>query len=198
MGVVTPQVLLLDVMGTLVHDPFFVEVPSFFGMSLAELLSVKHPRAWIDFELDAIDEGTLLRRYFADQREFDGDGLKQAMRDAYHLLPGIEPLLHELYARGLPLHALSNYPRWYELVEERVELSRYLRWSFVSCLVGKRKPDPAFFHHVVEELGVPPSACLVVDDRRDNCLAAQEEGMDAIVFTDAAALRRALVDRQVL
>jgi len=49
-------------------------------------------------------------------------------------------LLHELYAGGVPLHALSNYPRWYQLIEDRLELSRYLRWSFVSCLIGMRKP----------------------------------------------------------
>lgn len=193
-----PRVLLLDVMGTLVHDPFYVEVPRFFGMSLEELIAAKHPRAWIDFELGEIDEATLLRRYFADGRELDGEGLKRAMSQAYRLLPGIEPLLHALYARGLPLHALSNYPQWYQLVEERVGLSRYLRWSFVSCLMGLRKPDPRLFLRVLDELGVPPSACLVVDDRAENCRAAAEEGMDAILFTDAAALRRELVARNVL
>ena len=26
------RVILWDVMGTLVHDPFFVEIPQFFGM----------------------------------------------------------------------------------------------------------------------------------------------------------------------
>ena len=31
------RVLLLDVMGTLVYDPFYVEVPRFFGLELAEL-----------------------------------------------------------------------------------------------------------------------------------------------------------------
>ena len=29
-------VLLFDVMGTLVHDPFFAEMPEFFGMSFDE------------------------------------------------------------------------------------------------------------------------------------------------------------------
>ena len=198
MPVVTPRVLLLDVMGTLVHGPFFVEVPRFFGMSLEELVALKHPRAWLDFELGEIDEATLLQRFFADGREVDGPGLKRAMLEAYRLLPGIESLLHELYARSVPLHALSNYPRWYELVEERVRLSRYLRWSFVSCLIGMRKPDPGVFQHVSNELGVPASACLVIDDREDNCQAAREEGMDAIRFTDAATLRRELVGRGVL
>ena len=195
---VSPRVVLLDVMGTLVHDPFYVEIPAFFGMSLPELIEAKHPSAWVEFELDAIDEATLLERFFADGRPVDGEGLTQAMSMAYRFLPGIEALLHELYARGVPLHAMSNYPRWYQLIEERLALSRYLRWSFVSCLIGMRKPDPAVYRHVAEELGLPTSACLFVDDREDNCRVAREEGMDAIHFVDAPALRRALVERGVL
>src|SRR5690606_26387034 len=84
-----PSVLLLDVMGTLVHDPFYVEIPRFFGMSLRELLAVKHPHAWVEFELDAIDEPTLLARFFADGRPVDGEGLRAAVRRAYRFLPGI-------------------------------------------------------------------------------------------------------------
>jgi FMN hydrolase / 5-amino-6-(5-phospho-D-ribitylamino)uracil phosphatase len=198
MPVTAPRVLLLDVMGTLVHDPFFVEVPRFFGLSLAELVAVKHPRAWVEFELDAIDEATLLSRFFADGRAVDGEGLKAAMRAAYRLLPGVEPLLSQLRTRGVPMHALSNYPRWYALIEAALGLSRWLRWSFVSCHTGLRKPDPAAYRHASAALGVEPSACLFVDDREDNCAAAREQGMDAVRFADAAALQRALVERGLL
>ena len=193
-----PRVLLLDVLGTLTYDPFFVEVPQFFGMTLPELLEAKHPSTWTEFELGAIDERTMLSRYFADGRAVNGIGLKRKMSESYRFLPGIESLLHELYSHGVPMHALSNYPKWYSLIEERLQLSRYLRWSFVSCLVGMRKPDPKFYEHVAAELGVAPSACLFVDDREDNCEAARDEGMDVIHFTDASALRRALVERRVL
>jgi HAD superfamily hydrolase (TIGR01509 family) len=193
-----PRVLLLDVMGTLVHDPFFVEVPRFFGLALSELVAVKHPRAWVDFELDAIDEETLLARFFADGRAVDGEGLKAAMRAAYRFLPGVESLLGELRARGLPMHALSNYPRWYALIEQELRLSSWLRWSFVSCDTGLRKPDPAAYLHASRVLGAPPAACLLVDDREDNCAAARELGMDAVRFSDAGALRRALVEHGLL
>jgi FMN hydrolase / 5-amino-6-(5-phospho-D-ribitylamino)uracil phosphatase len=193
-----PRVLLLDVMGTLVYDPFFVEVPRFFGVGLPELVQTKHPRAWVDFELDAIDERTLLARFFADGRAVDGEGLKAAMRAAYRLLPGVEPLLDELRERGVPMHALSNYPRWYALIEEELRLSSWLRWSFVSCNTGLRKPDPAAYLHASQTLGVEPAACLLVDDREDNCAAARDQGMDAVRFSDAGALRRALVERGLL
>lgn len=193
-----PRVLLLDVMGTLVHDPFYVEIPRFFGMSLPQLLAVKHPHAWVEFELDAIDEATLLARFFADGRAVDGEGLRAAIREAYQFLPGVEPLLQALQARGVPMHALSNYPRWYALIEEQLQLSRYVQWSFVSCDTRVRKPDPAAYQQAAASLGVEPSACLFVDDREDNCAAAREQGMDAVRFTDAASLGEALGERGLL
>lgn len=185
-------VLLLDVMGTLVYDPFYAEIPRFFGMTLPQLVAAKHPRAWVDFEHGRVDEATMLARFFADGRPVDGEGLKAAMQQAYRFLPGVEPLLQALTARGVAMHALSNYPPWYALIEQRLALSRYLQWSFVSCDTGLRKPDPAAYRHAAATLGVEPARCVFVDDRLDNCEAAAAVGMAAVRFTEASALREQL------
>lgn len=190
--------LLLDVMGTLVHDPFFVEVPRFFGVDLRTLIATKHPTAWVDFELGAIDEEQLAQRFFADGRLLDVTGLKRAMLDAYAFLPGIEPLLHRLQQRGVSMHVLSNYPCWYRLIEDKLGLSRYVPWTFVSCHTGARKPDARAYLGACEQLGVAPSACVFVDDRPQNCAGARAIGMDAIVFEDAARLDSALRERGLL
>ena len=193
-----PRVLLLDVMDTLVYDPFHAEIPGFFGLSLRELLPLLQQGSWVSFELDALPEPEFFARFFADGRPVDGEGLRAAVRSAYRLLPGIEPLLGELRERGVPMHALSNYPCWYTLVEDAVRLSRWVEWSFVSCRTGLRKPDPEAYRHAHRALGVEASACLFVDDREGNCAAARDQGMDAVRFTDAGALRRALVERGLL
>lgn len=192
------RVLLFDVMGTLVRDPFFVEVPAFFGVALQELIAAKHPTAWVDFELGEIDDEGLARRFFTDGRRLDVDGLRRAMQAGYELLPGIEELLGELRARQQPMHVLSNYPHWYRLIEDRLALSRFLPWTFVSCHTRVRKPDARAYLGAAAALGVAPEACVFVDDRRDNCEAARAVGMDAIRFRDAAALREALADRGLL
>jgi HAD superfamily hydrolase (TIGR01509 family) len=193
-----PSVLLLDVMDTLVRDPFWVEIPRYFGVTLEQLLPQLRKGAWVEFELDALDEATFVSRFFADGRAVDAAGLRAAVQAGYRLLPGVEPLLHELAQRGVPMHAFSNYPRWYALIEEALGLSAWVQWSFVSCDTRLRKPDPAAYLHASRTLGVEPSACLFVDDRESNCAAAREQGMDAVHFTDAAALRRALIERGVL
>ena len=52
-------ILLLDVMDTLVYDPWR-ELPDFFGLSLSALLEAKHPTAWQDFERGELDEARFL------------------------------------------------------------------------------------------------------------------------------------------
>jgi len=45
---------------TLVRDPFFKQMPSFFNMTFEQLMRDKHPTAWIEFETgwwDSVGEG---------------------------------------------------------------------------------------------------------------------------------------------
>lgn len=191
-------VLLFDVMDTLVHEPYWDAAPAFFGMTLEEMQPLQDPRAWIDFELGHIDEEALCERFFRDRRAFDRAGFVEAMVAGYRWVEGMEGLMGELAGAGHVVHALSNYPVWYRHIEARLGLSRYLRWSFVSCDIGVRKPDPGAFLVATERLGVEPGQCLFVDDREENCAAARRLGMEAERFEEAGALRAALVERGVL
>jgi HAD superfamily hydrolase (TIGR01509 family) len=186
--------LLFDVMDTLVHDPFFVEVPAFFGMTLTELLHAKHRSAWIDFELDACSEAELLQNFFSDGRTFDSAGLKETMRRAYRWMDGMEPLLASLLRMGVQMHAMSNYPRWFQMIEDELGLGRYLSWTFVSCKTGLRKPAVAAFEHAAQCLGRAPGECVVIDDRQSNCVGAQTAKMRSIRFVDAEQTARRLRD----
>src|SRR5262245_33657657 len=123
-------ILLFDVMETLVHEPFYREIPGFFGLSLAEFQALKHPTSWVEFELGELSESTFLEGLFLDRRAFDHEAFVRAVEEAYRWLPGMESLLAELAERGHALHALSNYPEWYLRIERRLGLSRFLRWSF--------------------------------------------------------------------
>lgn len=191
------MILLLDVMDTLVRDPFR-DLPGFFGLEWAELLAQKHPRAWIDFELGAIDEPTFLARFFTDGRPVDGPGLKAFMRERYEWLEGIPALLDELRAAGVPAHALTNYPPWTALLDEKLGLSARVPLTFASWRTGVRKPDRAAFEGAARALGVAPGECLVVDDRPANCDGARAAGMQAHRFASAAALRADLRARRLL
>jgi HAD superfamily hydrolase (TIGR01509 family) len=185
-------VLLWDVMGTLVHDPFFEEMPEFFGVTFQDLLKQLQHGPWIEFELGRRSEGEFLRDFFADGRDFDHTGFVKVVREAYRWLPGMESLLAELRGAGHTMHAFSNYPEWYRMIEDRLEVSRFASWSFVSCLTGLRKPDRAAYENVLRELRLSPDQCIFIDDRVVNCDAARDAGIHAIRFEDASAIRDAL------
>ncbi len=193
-----PAVLLLDVMSTLVYDPFRVEMPTFLGLTFDELLAQKHPDAWAEFEAGLIDEDSFYSKFFRDGRALDGPGLKAAMAAHYAWLPGMQTLLARLVESGVPMHVLSNYPPWYEQVEQATGLSRYVPWTFVSCHTGLRKPAAAAFLEPAQQLGVPPDRCLLIDDSPENVHAAAALGMDALLFGGAEALTPQLRARNLI
>jgi HAD superfamily hydrolase (TIGR01509 family) len=110
----------------------------------------------------------------------------------YRWIEGIEALLIDLKSAGVSMHTLSNYPIWYLLVEDAIQLSRYLPWTFVSHNTGVRKPSAEAYSRAAETLGVAPEVCLFVDDRGTNCRGAVDAGMRAIQFEGAEALRTEL------
>ncbi|KAK4748766.1 hypothetical protein SAY87_015352 [Trapa incisa] len=183
-------VLLFDIMDTIVRDPFYEDVPAFFGMCLRELIECKHPTAWIEFEKGVIDEVELSKKFFKDRRPFDLEGLKACMINGFSYLDGVEELLHELRENNYEMHASTNYPIWYQMIEDKLQISKFLSWTFCSCTLGKRKPEPDFYSDIVVHLGVDPGNCIFIDDRLKNVEAAAELGIVSLQFKSADKLRR--------
>lgn len=184
--------LLWDVMSTLIYDPFMVELPGFFGMSFKQLIEDKDAHAWPAFERGELDEDEFWRRFFKDRRAVDAQGLRQTLKQAYAFEPGMEALLEELKAKGYQMHTMTNYPSWWRLIEDKLALSRYVQWSFISCQQGLRKPQAAAYERAAELAGVSPTQCLFIDDRESNCEAARGVGMEALRYEGASALRAQL------
>jgi HAD superfamily hydrolase (TIGR01509 family) len=191
-------ILLFDVMETLINEPFFVAVPDFFGMTVEELLEAVHPTSWIEFEEGVITEAEYFERFFRDGRAVDGPGLRECLATAYRWLDGMEELLAELHGSKYSIHAFSNYSSWYTLIDDSLGLSRYLKWTCVSCLTGVRKPDAQAYLGAAAKCEVQPAECLFVDDRPVNVDAAIAVGMDAILRLDVKQVRRELGLRGIL
>ena len=59
--------VLLDIMNTLVHDPFYQEFPSYFDMSFDDLIKAKHPHSWLRFERGEIGAEDFAAEFWAEQ-----------------------------------------------------------------------------------------------------------------------------------
>ena len=51
----------------------------------------------------------------------------------------------------------------------------------ISSEVGLRKPDPAIYELAAERLGLPPAACVFVDDLPGNLKPARALGMATVL-----------------
>ncbi|MCP4192817.1 MAG: HAD family phosphatase [Planctomycetaceae bacterium] len=190
--------LLFDVMGTLVTEPFLEAMPRFFQMSLAQLRAAVDPTPWIEFEKNRIHEQQFCDQFFRDGRSVDPQKLRQCLYDAYDWVDGMQELMVELHQSGVEMHALSNYPIWFEIIEEKLKLSRYLDWTFVSCKTGFRKPDPEAYRVVGRKLQISMDDCVFVDDRQENVEAARAVGMDSVLIDDHHGVREELVRRAII
>ncbi|GMH36007.1 hypothetical protein BSKO_03875 [Bryopsis sp. KO-2023] len=184
-------ILVFDVMDTIVMDPFYTVVPQFFGMTMEELFKVKHPQSWLLFERGLIDEKQMMDNFFSDGRDFDKAGLLKTMCENYDYVANMEQLLKRLKAAGYEMHTCSNYPSWYKLIENKLNLSSCVQWTFVSCdgpMKGLRKPDVEAYNTMVESLGANPEDVILVDDREVNVTGASKAGIDGIWFKSAQEL----------
>jgi epoxide hydrolase-like predicted phosphatase len=77
---------------------------------------------------------------------------------------------------------------WGEDRYDRAQLETLFDAWVISGEVGLRKPDPAIYELAAERLGLPPGACVFVDDLPGNLKPARALGMATVVHRgDAAA-----------
>ncbi len=75
--------------------------------------------------------------------------------------------------------ATSNNRELVTAVLEALDIKEYFSQICTSCEVGRGKPFPDIYLKVAEELGVPPSKCLVFEDIPNGLRAGKAAGMTA-------------------
>ena len=110
------------------------------------------------------------------------------------LMDALEPNreLFDRYAalrrdRGLRFALCTNNVReWEPLWRAKLPIDDLFEVVVDSAFVGTRKPEPEIYAITLERLGLPPEACIFVDDLEPNVDAANQAGMRGIVFRDTA------------
>ena len=60
---------------------------------------------------------------------------------------------------------------------------------FLSYEMNLLKPNPAYFHHVLNALQTTPSDCIFIDDRYDNIRSALDLAMRGLIFESVEKLK---------
>ena len=114
------------------------------------------------------------------------------------VLPGAFELLESLRGRyRLASVSNTNEIHWARF-SEQWSLDRAFHHNFPSHLVGKLKPDEAYFAHVVEAMGVPVQRVLFIDDNVINVEAAARLGLHARRVVGVEGARQVFFELGVL
>jgi HAD superfamily hydrolase (TIGR01509 family) len=178
------RAVCLDLMGTLLFDPYIAALEAATGLDAAAVHRLTDPTSWPDFECGLIDEAEFVRRFFRAGKQgysLDVSAFHAARWEGYRFLPGMRTLLDALDGR-LDRFVASNYPVWIEELRIAFGLDSCCEGVWASHHLGVRKPDPMFYERLLQRIDHEPAACLFVDDCEDNCAGAEAAGMLAHRF----------------
>lgn len=190
------EAVVFDWGGVLIDDPaprLMAIAAVALKVSVADYTRVHH-RHIEPFQRGKIDEETFWKRVCGDlDRPVPRvpSPWDLAFRGAYEPREGVFDLARRLHANGIKTAVLSNTERpameyfdWlgYEMFDAAV----------FSCAEGTTKPEGAIYEIAAQRLGVTPTRCVLLDDRRDFVRGAAKVGMNACVYGDLLGAKRQL------
>ncbi len=123
--------------------------------------------------------------------EFDRDDLEsryarqdRSWRDTLPALPGVEALLDELTAAGVPLGIASSSPEtWVDTHLVRLGLrDHFTVIASRDQVEGRGKPDPASYRYATRELGADPARTIAIEDSNPGVTAALAAGLTVVAI----------------
>jgi putative hydrolase of the HAD superfamily len=150
------------------------------------------------------ETGRISSRQFYDEfRERTGsraslEDLFRAASDMFEINASMLPLIAQLRAAGYRLGVLSNTceAHWQFITDGRYAiLPAMFEQCVLSFRVGHMKPSAGIYRAAVDMAQVQPQQIFYTDDLPANVDGAQRVGLDAELFTTAAALAESLRER---
>jgi len=106
----------------------------------------------------------------------------QHLAEHTRLFPGIEEVLDDIEARGLPWGVVTNKPGWLtDPLLATLELDRRAACIVSGDTLPQRKPHPLPMLHAASLVRVPPERCVYVGDAERDIQAGRAAGMATVV-----------------
>ena len=115
----------------------------------------------------------------------------EAFEHSYVEKKDVFAVAHALHDRGFRTGILSNTEKPSRPIMERDTYRIFDPFVF-SCEVGSAKPQRRIFEALIETLRLNPHEILLIDDVAANITAAQDLGLQGLLFTDVDTLRKDL------
>ncbi len=143
-----------------------------------------------EFMYDRVEKGLISNADYVDYlNEAKGlawsvDDLSAVWQTIFSVNQSGRGLFEKAVQAAVPVYTLSNIAGYHVDAIEANWPGFFEPASglFLSYQIGVRKPDPAIYHHALEQLGVDGSHCFFVDDLAENVSAARALGIHAHHF----------------
>lgn len=100
------------------------------------------------------------------------------------LLAGLETLLPQAKAAGIPMAVATSAPRMnVEFVFDRLGLSAFFEVVIDEEMIERGKPDPEIYLKAAKALAIRPEDCLVFEDSFSGVQAGLAAGMPVIALS---------------
>ncbi|MDO3384742.1 HAD-IA family hydrolase [Gilvimarinus sp. SDUM040013] len=194
-------VLLFDISGVLVELGGMPEFVRWSGMSEKQVGD-----SWLVCEsARALESGRIgfseFHTAFVDEWniEITQDALREAFASWVSVaFDGAIDLLQELQPRyRLACLCNTNEVQW-PVVRKTIQADRFFPMQFISHLMGRVKPDPVTFTHVVQALNTTPENIVYFDDSWRNVESAQAFQINAFQVSGVGEVRQVLASLGLL
>ena len=182
--------LLFD-LGGVVIEIDFDRVFSHWALSSNQSLEILRSRFAFDSNYERHERGEIdALEYFASLRKSMGINITDeefiAGWNSLYVgeMPGVSTLLSTV-GEKLPIYAFTNSNFTHQLVWSKMfkRVLSLFQEVFVSSEIGKRKPEPAAFHAISNDIGVKLEKILFFDDSLDNIEGAEKVGIQPVHVT---------------
>ena len=106
-------------------------------------------------------------------------------------------IVRQLKALGYRVAIFSNVSPLRAAYVRRKGFYNHFDPVVLSCDIGAKKPTLVAFKALFDQLKVPPNTCLLIDDKAQTIEAAQQLGMDGLIFSSVTNLVQELCKRGI-
>ena len=156
---------------------------------------------WVRLDRGTITEEEVLARACANlprRLHAAADYIVNHWNEPIVPIEGTAEVVRQLKARGYTLYLLSNAGVRQHGYWRDIPGSECFSGTVISADLHLLKPEAAIYQALFDKFDLTPSSCIFVDDLPLNVEAAQNAGMEGIVFFNACQLREELQKRGVL
>ncbi|MEN6307434.1 MAG: HAD family phosphatase [Anaerohalosphaeraceae bacterium] len=168
------------------------DAPQVLGRIMADPVMIQYSIG----QIDSRDfHHTLCERYGL---KLSFDAFAHCWCDIFAPMEGMEPIVAQLEGR-VKLGLLSDTdPLHWEYIRDHYPWMRYFQHPTLSFQIGSMKPSRESYLAAAGHVGLPPEACLFIDDLQKNVEGACAAGMSAVRFQGAAMLQNYLAGEHLL